>query len=129
MIPIGEVARRASVPASTIRYYERVGLLPAPERQAGQRRYTEEVLLRLQVIRFARENAFTLGEIGRLLSGRPYSDRLRQLASAKIAELERVAHRARSMQAILRTALRCRCTTLEACGRRMAQAETRRRAP
>ena len=37
-LTIGEVARRASVATSSIRYYERIGLLPRPERSGGQRR-------------------------------------------------------------------------------------------
>ena len=127
MMPIGEVARRAGLPASTIRYYERVGLLPAPGRQGGRRRYTEDVLLRLRVIGFARENAFTLAEIRRLLAGRPYSARLRQLAGAKIAELEAVARSARLMQGILRNALACNCATLEECGRRLSRWEMHRK--
>ena len=38
-LTIGEVARRAGVATSSIRYYERIGLLPKPERPRGQRRY------------------------------------------------------------------------------------------
>ena len=39
LLSIGEVSRRSGVEASAIRYYERVGLLPAPERRGGKRRY------------------------------------------------------------------------------------------
>ena len=47
---IGEVARRAGVRSSRIRYYESIGLLPEPERVSGQRVYDEGVLKRLAVI-------------------------------------------------------------------------------
>ena len=50
-ITIGEMARRTDVRASTIRYYERVGLLPEPERVAGRRRYDQEVVDRLALIK------------------------------------------------------------------------------
>jgi len=109
MIPIGEVARRAGVRTSAIRYWERRGLLPRPGRESGRRRYGEDVLLRLNVIRFARDSGFALREIAALFAGRPYSARLRSLARDKIAELEHTIERTRLMQALLRHALSCRC--------------------
>ena len=49
---IGELARLAGVPVDTIRYYERTGLIPPPPRTAaGYRRYSSEVLARLQMVR------------------------------------------------------------------------------
>jgi len=50
MLTIGEVAARAGVNPSHIRYYEDVGVLPEPERVSGQRRYDEAILQRLSVI-------------------------------------------------------------------------------
>lgn len=127
MMVIGDVARDAGLRTSAIRYYERLGLLPAPERHNGRRRYTEEVLQRLAVIRFARDSGFTLREISKLFAGRPYSARLRELANRKIAELEGTVERARTMQSLLRSALRCKCLTPEQCGRLMRRARAARR--
>ena len=45
-LTIGQVARRAGLRDSHIRYYERIGVLPEPQRVSGQRRYTEDVLHR-----------------------------------------------------------------------------------
>jgi DNA-binding transcriptional MerR regulator len=42
LLTIGELAKRSRTPATTIRYYEREGLLPAPERLNGRRRYDHE---------------------------------------------------------------------------------------
>ena len=114
---IGEIARRVGLRASAVRYYERVGLLPAPPRESGRRVYAESIVPRLQVIRFARDGGLSLREIAALLGGRPYSGRLRQLARRKVVELEESIARARAMQALLRKAMRCRCLTAEACGR------------
>ncbi|TLZ19504.1 MAG: MerR family DNA-binding transcriptional regulator, partial [Gammaproteobacteria bacterium] len=50
-LSIGEVAREAGVPASTLRYYEKAGLLPAPPRRSGQRCYSEAVFGRINLIR------------------------------------------------------------------------------
>lgn len=65
---IGEVARRADCKVETVRYYERIGILPPPERSAGgQRRYATAHLMRLNFVRRARDLGFTLGEVRNLL--------------------------------------------------------------
>lgn len=88
-LTIGEVARRAGVPATTLRYYEQVGLVPAPVRVGGQRRYDESVLARLDVIGLCKSAGFALEEIQLLFAddapGRPAS---RALAQAKLAEID-----------------------------------------
>jgi MerR family transcriptional regulator, redox-sensitive transcriptional activator SoxR len=70
---IGAVASRAGVRPSALRYYERIGLLPTPERENGQRRYDGEVLRevldRLAVVRVAQQAGFTISEIRPLLDG------------------------------------------------------------
>src|SRR5262249_9348117 len=90
---IGNLARRAGVNASAIRYYERLGLLEPPHRNGGQRRYAEEALYRVLLIRFAREMGFTLAEVKIFLSGlrddMPVGPRWRKLAKRKIEEAER----------------------------------------
>ncbi len=65
---IGEVARRADCKVETVRYYEQIGILPAPDRSAGgQRRYDTEHLKRLNFVRRARGLGFTLDEVRNLL--------------------------------------------------------------
>jgi DNA-binding transcriptional MerR regulator len=118
---IGAVAQQTGLRASAIRYYERLGLLPPPRRIQGRRHYADDVLLRLGVIRFARQNGLTLREIQRLFAGKPYSKNLRQLAKDKVAELDRVIERAHAMQGLLRKALHCRCLTAEECGRHLGK--------
>jgi len=127
MMAIGTVAREAGLRASAIRYYERLGLLPAAERHNGRRRYTEGVLQRLEIIRFARHSGFTLREISALFAGRQYSSQLREMANEKIAELEGTVERARTMQSLLRSALRCNCLTPEECGRLIRRAKSAKR--
>lgn len=68
-ITIGRMARAAGVSVETVRYYQRRGLLPCPERpRHAYRRYDEGVLARLCFIRRAQELGFTLREIAELLS-------------------------------------------------------------
>src|SRR4051812_30699653 len=67
-LTIGEVARRAGVATSQIRYYERIGMLPPPERLSGQRRYAPDVLGRLTFIGVAQSAGFKLREIKALMA-------------------------------------------------------------
>jgi MerR family redox-sensitive transcriptional activator SoxR len=126
MLSIGEIANRSGFRTSALRYYERLGLLPAPQRKSGRRQYADDVLERLTVIRFARESGFTLREIRQLFDGRPYSAGMRKLAAAKVDELDALIKRAQMMQALLQTALRCNCLSLEECGERMRKASEAR---
>lgn len=90
---IGELAHRAEVGIDTVRYYERQGLLPEPERLAsGYRRYDQSDVARLRFVRRAKALGFTLVEIRELLalSGRREDDMggLKAAATGKLADVE-----------------------------------------
>lgn len=73
---IGEIAGVSNVSVQTIRYYERLGILSAPDRApSGRRRYTGDAITRLRFIRRAQHLGFTLEEIRALLSLRRDSTR------------------------------------------------------
>src|SRR5215218_3490871 len=120
---LGEVAQRARVRPSALRYYEGVGLLPPPERANGRRRYhgelLREVLDRLEVVRVAQQAGFTISEIRTLLEGfsedTPPSERWRLLAQDKLPEVEALLERALGMKDLLERGLRCECLRLEEC--------------
>ncbi len=116
---IGEVARRAGVNPSAIRFYEREGLLPEPERTGGRRRFREDTVHRLAVIDVAKRAGFSLDEIRTLLSsvdgGAPAHEQLQALAAAKLPQLDAQIERAKSMRGWLAAASRCGCATLESC--------------
>ncbi|MEO7053271.1 MAG: heavy metal-responsive transcriptional regulator [Rhodanobacter sp.] len=68
-LTIGVVAKRVGVAIDTIRYYEREGLLPEPQRRAsGYRSYGEGTIAQLRFIRRAKQLGFTLEEIRELLA-------------------------------------------------------------
>ncbi len=121
-LTIGQVASRAGLRASALRYYEQVGLLPAPVRAHGQRRYDSTVFNRLALIAFARQVGFTIAETRLLLAGfpadAPASARWQSLARRKQRELEAIITNAREMHRTLEAVLRCQCRTLDDCGRR-----------
>jgi MerR family redox-sensitive transcriptional activator SoxR len=114
---IGEVAQAAGVNTSLIRYYERIGLLPPPERVSGQRRYDRTVLRRLAVIDVAQRAGLSLEEIGGLLAigTEPLSARLQELAQRKLPEIEALIDRAERVHAWLTTATGCDCTSVDEC--------------
>jgi MerR family redox-sensitive transcriptional activator SoxR len=125
---IGEVAGRAGLRPSAIRYYETAGLLPTPLRRAGRRIYDEAVLRRLALIALAQRAGFTVREVRTLLHGfAPRTAppaRWRTLTERKLAELEARVREARAMQAVIRRLRACACPTLEDCGRALTAART-----
>lgn len=116
---IGEVARRAGVKTSALRYYEEVGILPPPRRVNGRRRYDPVAVRMLDVLRFAQRAGFTLEEIRTLFHGfgaeTPLSERWEALARAKLRELDELIERAARMRRAIETGLGCGCVRLEDC--------------
>jgi MerR family redox-sensitive transcriptional activator SoxR len=121
---IGELAERAGLNPSTIRYYEKIGVLESPHRTSGQRRYPDEALDRVLLVRFASEMGFTLPEIKPFLRGLrddvPVGPRWRKLALRKIAEVEETVKRTRQLKSLLAHLLRCRCGSLQVCVERLS---------
>lgn len=118
-LAIGEVARRAGIRTSALRYYERIGLLPAPKRVSGQRRYDARTVQLLKVIQLAQGAGFTVAEIQTLLHGftpeTPPAARWQPLARKKLEELDALIVRAQQMKQVLATGLNCGCLRLEDC--------------
>jgi DNA-binding transcriptional MerR regulator len=118
-LTIGEVARRAGVATSLIRYYERIGLLPQPARLSGQRRYDADVLGRLGFIGIAQSAGFKLREIKQLVAGVDGPDgmaeRMRSLSTQKLDEVQLLLERTQAMKGWLEVAARCGCATPAEC--------------
>ena len=116
---IGELARRAGLNPSAVRYYEKMGLLAPPYRSGGQRHYASDALDRVLLIRFAGDMGFTLAEIHLFLNGlrdtAPVGPRWRNLAHRKIAQVEETIRRSRRLKSLLQHLLRCRCASLKIC--------------
>ena len=105
-VPIGEAARKSGVKAPTIRYYEQIGILPAPGRTESQRRlYNVTDLRRLAFIRHARELGFDIDAIRTLLSLQDDPDQscaaADEIAHARLAEVEQRITRLLSLKAEL----------------------------
>jgi DNA-binding transcriptional MerR regulator len=123
---ISQLARLGGVAASAIRYYERIGLLPPAVRHGGQRRFDRTALYRLAIIARARSCGFSLEEMRGLFFGfrrsLSASERWRKMSGRKLQELEESRRHIEEMEELLRRiAGRCRCETLEECGRKMVE--------
>jgi len=127
---IGELARRANLNASAIRYYGKMGLLAAPHRLGGQRRYPTDSLGRVLLIRFATDMGFTLAEIKLFLSGlrdnTPVGPRWKKLANRKLLEVEQNIARSLKLKSLLQNLLHCRCASLQQCVRALGPSENLR---
>jgi MerR family redox-sensitive transcriptional activator SoxR len=127
---IGELAQRASLNASAIRYYEKLGLLAPPHRSSGQRRYSPDALDRVLLIRFAGEMGFSLPEIKLFLNGlrdnAPVGPRWKKLASRKLAEVEAGIARSLRLKTLLQNLQHCRCASLKQCANALGLSENLR---
>jgi MerR family transcriptional regulator, redox-sensitive transcriptional activator SoxR len=123
-LKIGQLASRTGVNASAIRYYEKLSLVPAPYRASGQRRYTDEAICRVLLIRFARDMDFSLEEIKIFLSGlndkAPVGKRWKRLAHSKIRQVDETMVRAQRLKSLLERLLHCRCASLRQCVDRLS---------
>jgi MerR family mercuric resistance operon transcriptional regulator len=111
-IPIGELSRRTGCNIETIRYYERIGLMPAPPRRGRYRSYGPEDVRRLGFVRRARELGFTLDEVRALLGlaagGQASCAEARDLAGAHLKDVRtRIADLKRMERVLAETVRAC----------------------
>ncbi len=117
---IGHLAERSGVKIETIRYYERIDLIPPPPRSAGGRRvYGEDDIKRLRFVRRSRELGFSLDDIRTMfqLADRGHScGEVRTLTLAHAARIREKIDDLRRMERLLTdTAARCEGGTAPAC--------------
>jgi MerR family transcriptional regulator, redox-sensitive transcriptional activator SoxR len=117
---IGELAMKSGLPASTIRYWEKIGVLPKPARVGGQRRYSADAVQRLAVLQLAKACGFRLDEMRHLLHGfgtgvKPPL-RWKELAQRKQQELDEQIARLKAMRQVVERVLQCQCVELTECG-------------
>jgi MerR family mercuric resistance operon transcriptional regulator len=112
VIQIGELSGRTGCNIETIRYYERIGLLPRPPRSASRYRLYEGAdVNRLTFVRRARELGFTLDEVRALLAlssdrGEEACSEVRRLAHTHLADIRARIADLRSMERVLSEAVR-----------------------
>jgi MerR family redox-sensitive transcriptional activator SoxR len=106
LMTIGEVADRGHVATSTIRYYERRGLLNADARQSGQRRYRTETLRRLVFIGMMQDIGLTLDEVDGILRAATTAE-WKPIAGQRLAVLDKQIAQLQRARELLAGALLC----------------------
>lgn len=106
LFTIGVLSRRTGVNIETVRYYERIGLIPAPARsEGGHRLYGGGHLLRLNFVRRARDLGFTLNEVRALLDLAEQRDRpcaeAREVAAVHLTDVRSKIISLRAMERVL----------------------------
>jgi DNA-binding transcriptional MerR regulator len=104
-LTIGELATRTGVATSALRYWEQFGLLPAPERVSGQRRYPHSTVERVGEILLLRDVGFTLRELRTFLTRD--GDGWRELLRRKLTELDQRLARLQVARTALEHGLAC----------------------
>lgn len=118
---IGDLGKATKTKVETIRYYEQIGLLPAPARTSGNyRAYGVEHLGRLSFIRRARDLGFTLDQVRELLGLSDQTDRsceaVDRIAREHLAEVDRKISDLKALRAELDNIIsQCGCGTIAEC--------------
>lgn len=110
---ISEVSRRSKVPATTIRYYEDLEILPAPRRVSGRRDHSPADFERLIAIRALQRAGFRLSEIREMVRWGFHADeraeRWRAAAKEKLVETDRAIAELTERRELLAQAMDCPC--------------------
>ncbi|PJN22288.1 Fe-S cluster assembly protein HesB [Kitasatospora sp. CB02891] len=109
---IGQLAELTNVPASAIRFWERHGLLPAPERRSGQRRYPPQAAERIVLLRKFQQAGLSLAEVREFQQDQPQRQ---AMIRAKVAEIEQRMLDLDHAHQLLTHALQCSRTDIVTC--------------
>jgi DNA-binding transcriptional MerR regulator len=115
LLSIGELSERTGVPATTLRYYDELGLVRPTARTAGRRRYAASAVRDVGVILFFREIGFSLAEIGHFMAGGRQSQR--EMIDHKLAALAEQQHRIGVARAALEHGRQCPASEPMKCSR------------
>jgi len=119
-VSIGTVADRYGVPATTLRYWEDIGLLPPQERSGGQRPYDLDALRRVLFIRMAKQSGLSLKAIRALLAGNdhhhgPTFDDWAQVARQQLEVIDQRVSELNHLKAAIEKCLACGCQQPQRC--------------
>ena len=116
---IGYVSRKLGMPASTIRYYEQLGLIEPQERVSGRRKFDTQALFALEFVQLAQAAGFSIAEIKSLLDDYAKDPSPEGSWMEKVQEkrsiLRSQIHGLRQMDDILSELMSCNCASLTAC--------------
>ncbi|SCF45784.1 MerR family transcriptional regulator [Micromonospora mirobrigensis] len=105
MLTIGQLAQRSGIPATTLRYYDSIGLLEPRRLPNGHRRFPEETLERLRLVRLCRRLGLRLDEIAAVLTGD--GRQRREVAARRLREVDQRMHELAGVRAVLAHLAEC----------------------
>jgi len=117
-LSIGELADKARVRASALRYWEERGLLPGARRERGRRVWPATAVRRVALIKMAQRAGFTLAELTQLLAGDTTPSAARQwrdMAARKLPELDRHIAQTQTLRQAVADCLACGCMNFDKC--------------
>ena len=116
---IGDVSQKLGMPASTIRYYEQIGLIEPQQRISGRRKFDLQALFALEFVRLAQTAGFSIAEIKSLLESYQNDPSAKGhwvvMAEKKRAILKTQIRELRQMDRILNELVSCNCGSLTEC--------------
>lgn len=116
MLTIGQLSEATGIPTSTLRFWERKGLLTADARKGGQRRYTEEALTKVALLRLCQDAGWTLAEISQIVRERlALAPNWRDTVSTKMSQLETEIAQLSHAHKMLEHVLECPHTDITQC--------------
>ncbi|MEU4425748.1 MerR family transcriptional regulator [Actinoplanes sp. NPDC024001] len=125
LLSIGELSERTGVPATTLRYYDDLGLVRPTTRAAGRRRYAASAVRDVGVILFLREVGFSLAEIGRFATGGREAQQ--EIIDRKLTALAEQQHRIEVARTALEHGRHCPAGEPTKCSRFWSIIEARQR--
>jgi len=117
-VSIGELADKARVRASALRYWEQRGLLPGAHREGGRRVWPATTIRRVALIKMAQRAGFTLAEITQLVTSDDSPSAARQwreMAARKLPELDRHIAQTQTLRQAVADCLECGCMNFDRC--------------
>jgi MerR family redox-sensitive transcriptional activator SoxR len=117
-LSIGELAEKARVRASALRYWEERGLLPGAHREGGRRMWPATAVRRVALIKMAQRTGFTLAEIAQLVGSDTTpsaTGQWREMAARKLPELDLHIAQAQSLRRAVAECLECGCMNFKRC--------------
>jgi DNA-binding transcriptional MerR regulator len=119
IVNIGTVSQKLGMPASTIRYYEKIGLIEPPRRISGRRVFDSRAVSTLEFVRLSQSAGFSISEIKSLLEayadGHGPADAWTPLAKIKRSEIRAKIAELKQMDQVLTELLSCSCRSLNEC--------------
>ena len=117
-LSIGELADKARVRASALRYWEQRGLLPGAHREGRRRMWPATAVRRVALIKMAQRAGFTLAEIAQLVTSDSTPSATRQwrnMAARKLPELDRHIAQTQALRQAVADCLECGCMNFDRC--------------